>query len=146
MLTKEKKAQILKEFQKTDKDSGSCEVQVALITERIKQISQHLKSFPKDKHSRRGLITLVARRKTFMKYLKKHDFVREFCRKIQNSTLNSYHAQRQVRWYRNNHDFRIGRWRENLSPEKQEIVEKILKKPLTKLGYQVCVEERSTLG
>jgi small subunit ribosomal protein S15 len=73
MLTKEKKLQIVKEFGKSEKDTGSCEIQVALLTERIGQISQHLQSFPKDKHSRRGLIKLIGRRKAFVKYLKKND-------------------------------------------------------------------------
>lgn len=72
MLTKEKKQEIVKEFGKSEKDNGSCEVQVALLTERIKQISAHLQSFPKDKHSRRGLIKLVGERRTFMKYLRKN--------------------------------------------------------------------------
>ena len=80
MLTKEVKEEIIKEFQRTGADSGSSEVQVALLTERIKQITQHLKLFPKDKHSTRGLIKLVARRRKFYSFLKKtnperHEFV-----------------------------------------------------------------------
>jgi len=71
MLKKEKKEEIVKEFARTAGDTGSCEVQIALITERIKEISTHLKSFPKDKHSRRGLIKLVGRRRTFSRYLKR---------------------------------------------------------------------------
>lgn len=71
MITKEIKEKIAKEFGQSEKDTGSCEVQIALLTERIKQISGHLKSFPKDKHSRRGLIRLVARRRAFFGYLKK---------------------------------------------------------------------------
>jgi small subunit ribosomal protein S15 len=73
MLTKEKKEKIIKEYQKNEKDTGSCEVQIALISERISQISGHLKLFPKDKHSLRGLMKLIGRRKAFMKYLKKND-------------------------------------------------------------------------
>lgn len=73
MLTKEKKQSIVEEFGKTSKDTGSCEVQIAFISERIKQISAHLKTFPKDKHSRRGLLKLVGRRKTYMSYLKKNN-------------------------------------------------------------------------
>lgn len=72
MLTKEKKEEIIKKFQKSEKDTGSSEVQIALLTARINQISQHLKSFPKDKHSRSGLIKLIGKRKAFEKYLKKH--------------------------------------------------------------------------
>lgn len=73
MLTKEVKEKIVKEFGRSETDTGSCEVQIALLTERVNQISEHLKSFPKDKHSRRGLITLVGRRKKFVKYLRKND-------------------------------------------------------------------------
>jgi len=71
MLAKEKKEKIVKDFARTDNDTGSCDVQIALITERIKEISHHLKSFPKDNHSRRGLIKLVGTRRKFIKYLKK---------------------------------------------------------------------------
>jgi small subunit ribosomal protein S15 len=73
MLTKEHKEKIIKEFGRSDKDTGSCEVQIALLTARITQIADHLKSFPKDKHSRRGLIKLVSQRRSYMHYLKKQD-------------------------------------------------------------------------
>ena len=73
MLSKEEKEKIIKEFGKSENDTGSCEVQIALLSERIKQISQHLKSFPKDKHSRRGLLRLVGKRRAFFNYLKKSD-------------------------------------------------------------------------
>jgi len=76
MLTKENKERIIKEFGRSEKDSGSCEVQIALLTERIKEISEHLKSFPKDNHSRRGLIKLVGRRRIYVKYLRGHSFDR----------------------------------------------------------------------
>lgn len=71
MLTKECKDQIVKKFKRSDKDTGSCEVQIAIITERINQISSHLQTFPKDHHSHRGLMRLVARRKAFYAYLKR---------------------------------------------------------------------------
>jgi len=58
--------------------------------------------------------------------LKNHVSVKEFCNKIQNSTKDSSHAQLQVMWYRSDHTLRIGRWRENLNSEQQNIVEKIL--------------------
>lgn len=73
MLTKEQKERIVKGFGRSEKDSGSCEVQIALLTERIKQISDHLKAFPKDNHSRRGLLKLVGRRRRYVQYLRKHD-------------------------------------------------------------------------
>ena len=82
MISKETKEKLVKEFGRSAGDTGSCEVQIALLTERIKQISGHLKSFPKDKHSRRGLIRLVARRRAFFNYLKnknhdRYEFVAE---------------------------------------------------------------------
>ena len=72
-LNKEKKQEIVNKFAKSENDTGSCEVQVALLTERIKQISEHLKVFKKDKHSKMGLLKLLARRKAFVGYLKKND-------------------------------------------------------------------------
>ncbi len=71
MLTKVNKDSVVKKFAQSAQDTGSSEVQVALISVRIKQISAHLKSFPKDNHSRRGLLGLVGQRKTFLKYLKR---------------------------------------------------------------------------
>lgn len=75
MLSKDDKEKILKKFAKTTNDSGSCQVQIALLSERINQISNHLKAFPKDKHSRLGLVKLVGKRKTLYNYIKKHDLV-----------------------------------------------------------------------
>ncbi len=73
MLSKECKGKIIKEFAKSEKDSGSCEVQVAVLSNRINQIAEHLKSFPKDNSSRFGLVKLVGKRRTFYNYLKKND-------------------------------------------------------------------------
>ena len=73
MLNKEEKNKIIKEFAKSEKDSGSSEVQIALLSKRINQIADHLKTFPKDKHSKLGLLKLVSKRKTFYNYLKKND-------------------------------------------------------------------------
>ena len=70
MLSKEDKNNLIKKFGRDDKDTGSCEVQIALLSERIKQVSEHLKSFSKDKHSHRGLIKLVEKRRSFLNYLK----------------------------------------------------------------------------
>ncbi len=69
--------------------------------------------------------------------LKNHASVKEFCTKIQNSTRDSYHAQSQLTWYRNNHTVRVGRWRQNLNPEQQGIVRKILQETLTRLDYPI---------
>lgn len=72
MLTKNQKSKIIKDFSKTEKDAGSVEVQIALLSERIKQISKHLKLFPKDKHSRIGLVKLVGKKRRLSRYLEKN--------------------------------------------------------------------------
>ena len=76
MLNKEYKQKLINEFKRSENDTGSCEVQLAIISARIKEVSEHLKSFPKDKHSRTGLMKLVGNRKSFLKYLKKIDHKR----------------------------------------------------------------------
>ena len=72
-LTPEEKIEIRKKFQHHDSDTGSTEVQIALLTERIKQLTEHFKVHKKDHHSRRGLLKLVGRRKRLIKYLKSRD-------------------------------------------------------------------------
>ena len=69
MLTKRKKAIQVKKTQRHDNDTGSPEVQVAILTRRIEELSAHLNKNNKDKHSRRGLLGLVADRRTHLKYL-----------------------------------------------------------------------------
>jgi len=71
MLTKNQKSEIVNKFGKKDTDTGSTEVQVALLTERISLLTDHLRSQPKDFSSRRGLLKLVGQRRNFMSYLKK---------------------------------------------------------------------------
>ncbi len=71
MLTKTKKAKIIKETRTHDLDTGSADVQIAVLTKRIDELAKHLKKNHKDNHSRRGLLQLVADRQTHMKYLKK---------------------------------------------------------------------------
>ena len=73
MLNKELKNKIVDQFKKSKSDVGSCEVQIALLSERIKQIAAHLKLFPKDLSSQRGLVLMVGKRKTFLNYLKKNN-------------------------------------------------------------------------
>lgn len=68
-ITKEKKSEIIKNFQLGKKDTGSCEVQIALLTERINYLTDHLKAHVKDKHSRHGLIQMVEQRKRLLAYL-----------------------------------------------------------------------------
>ena len=71
MLTKTKKSKIIKETQIHEGDTGSPEVQIAILTRRIDELASHLKKNAKDNHSRRGLLQMVASRKTHMKYLEK---------------------------------------------------------------------------
>lgn len=73
MLTKEKKQKVIKKAQIHDKDTGSSHAQVAVLSERIKELSNHLKTHKKDNHSRRGLIKLVAKRRNHLKFLERHD-------------------------------------------------------------------------
>ena len=72
-LDKSKKDEIIQNFKRHGKDTGSPEVQIAILTERIKNLSDHLKHFPKDKHSRRGLIKMVNDRRRHLNYLMKKD-------------------------------------------------------------------------
>ncbi len=71
MLTKTKKTKVIKEVAAHDTDTGSTEVQVAVLTKRIDELALHLKKNPKDNHSRRGLLGMVADRRTHLKYLEK---------------------------------------------------------------------------
>lgn len=73
MLTKERKQEIISEFGQNDKDTGATEVQIALLTERILDLTEHFKTHKKDHGSRRGLLKLVGQRRTLLKYLKKTD-------------------------------------------------------------------------
>jgi small subunit ribosomal protein S15 len=73
-LTKERKTELIGEFGGNAQNTGSTEVQIALLTERINSLSEHLKANRKDHHSRRGLLTMVGRRKRLLKYLEKRDF------------------------------------------------------------------------
>ncbi len=72
-MVKEVKTQVIDEFKLHDMDSGSPEVQVALLTKRISEISDHLKTHKKDYSSRRGLLKLVGRRSALLKYLARND-------------------------------------------------------------------------
>ena len=72
-LSTEKKAAIVAEFGRDAKDTGSSEVQIALLTERINSLTAHLKMHKKDHHSRRGLLKMVGKRRALLEYLKKND-------------------------------------------------------------------------
>lgn len=73
MVTKKKKASVIKKHQMHEGDTGSPEVQVAVLTKRIKELSDHLKKHKKDLHSKRGLLQMVADRRKHLRYLKKND-------------------------------------------------------------------------
>ena len=73
MMTKERKTQLVQDFKRKDKDTGSPEVQIALLTERITYLTEHFKSHPKDHASRRGLLKMVGQRRRLLDYLKKHN-------------------------------------------------------------------------
>lgn len=76
MIKKDKKQAIINEYARTPGDTGSPEVQVAVLTARIKELTEHLKVNPKDHHSRRGLLKMVGKRRNLLKYLQKIDIER----------------------------------------------------------------------
>ena len=75
-MTKERKAEILKTYAREANDTGSAEVQIALLTERINELTEHLRVHKKDDHSRRGLLIMVGKRKRLLKYLESKDVER----------------------------------------------------------------------
>ena len=75
-ITAERKAQVIKEHAQGKSDTGSPEVQVAILTERIQNLTQHFKSHAKDNHSRRGLLMLVNKRRSLLDYLRRKDETR----------------------------------------------------------------------
>lgn len=76
MIAKEKKLQLVDEFKQHDADTGSTEVQVAILTSRIRELTEHMKIHKRDFHSRRGLLIMVGKRRKLLQYLKSRDFVR----------------------------------------------------------------------
>jgi small subunit ribosomal protein S15 len=76
MITKDKKEQIIGEYRQGEGDTGSPEVQVALLTSRIEELTEHLKTHRKDHHSRRGLLQMVGKRRRLLEYLKRADIER----------------------------------------------------------------------
>jgi len=73
MLTVQEKQRVIQKYKLHEKDTGSSEVQVALFTEKIEQLTGHLKKHPKDNHSRRGLLKMVSKRKRLLDYLERED-------------------------------------------------------------------------
>ncbi len=76
MISKEAKAEIIEKYKRDEKDTGSPEVQIALLTERINELTEHLKVHKKDNHSRRGLLKMVGKRRNLLNYLAKKDINR----------------------------------------------------------------------
>ncbi len=72
-MTKERKLEIIREYGRTENDTGSPEVQIALLSERISHLTEHLKTHQKDHHSRRGMLMLVGQRRGLLNYLKAKD-------------------------------------------------------------------------
>ena len=83
-ISKERVAELIAEFGKNEKDSGSAEVQVAILSERIRNLTEHLKAHPKDHHTRRGLLMLVGKRRRLLVYIKNRDVLeyRELIKKL----------------------------------------------------------------
>lgn len=76
MIKKEKKEQLIEEYKVHEADTGSTEVQVAILTARIRELTDHMRIHKKDFHSRRGLLIMVGKRRKLLQYLKKRDFAR----------------------------------------------------------------------
>lgn len=76
MITKEMKEKIIAEYGRSEGDTGSPEVQVAILTARINDLTEHFKNNPKDHHSRRGLLKMVGQRRNLLNYLKEKDLQR----------------------------------------------------------------------
>ena len=76
MISKEKKAEIIAQYARSEGDTGSPEVQIALLTQRINELNEHLKSNHKDHHSRRGLLKMVGQRRSLLAYLRDKDINR----------------------------------------------------------------------
>lgn len=83
-ISKECTAELIAEYGKNAQDSGSAEVQVAILTERIRNLTEHLKEHPKDHHTRRGLLMLVGKRRRLLVYIKNRDILeyRELIKKL----------------------------------------------------------------
>ncbi len=76
MITKENKQNIIKEYALKEGDTGSPEVQIAILSKRIAELTEHLKANPKDNHSRRGMQQMIGKRRKFLNYLLKNDIDR----------------------------------------------------------------------
>ena len=75
-LTKDQKQELIGKYGRSGDDTGSAEVQVAMLTERINELTEHLRTHTKDHHSRRGLLKMVGKRRRLLRYLERHDLER----------------------------------------------------------------------
>ena len=75
-LVKDQKSQVISDFRRSDEDTGSPEVQVAILTRRIQELTEHLRTHKKDHHSRRGLLQMVGKRRRLLDYLRREDIER----------------------------------------------------------------------
>ncbi len=75
-LTREKKEEAIKAFGKNEKDTGAAEVQIAMLTRRVEELTEHFKRHPKDNNSRRGLLKLVGQRRRLLRYLERRDLAK----------------------------------------------------------------------
>ena len=84
IMTKERKQEIISSYKLADNDTGSPEVQIAILTNRIAELTGHLKAHPNDNHSRRGLIKMIGKRRNLLNYLSNKDLnrYREICSKL----------------------------------------------------------------
>ncbi|MBR3511356.1 MAG: 30S ribosomal protein S15 [Clostridia bacterium] len=84
IMTKERKQEIISSYKLADNDTGSPEVQIAILTNRIAELTEHLKAHPNDNHSRRGLIKMIGKRRNLLNYLSNKDVnrYREICSKL----------------------------------------------------------------
>ena len=84
IMTKERKQEIISSYKLADNDTGSPEVQIAILTNRIAELTEHLKAHPNDNHSRRGLIKMIGKRRNLLNYLSNKDLnrYREICSKL----------------------------------------------------------------
>ena len=76
MIEKDKKQSVIEEYKTHEADTGSTEVQVAVLTARIRELTEHMRAHKKDFHSRRGLLIMVGKRRKLLQYLKRKDFMR----------------------------------------------------------------------
>ena len=73
MISKEKKQEVIKKYATKEGDTGSCEVQIAILSARISELTEHLKANPNDNHSRRGLLAMVSKRRKLLDYIKERN-------------------------------------------------------------------------